>query len=84
MNARDKATRYLTEGRVSILADRVDAHVRGDEGEYFASVWLDGRELRTACTCPAGAKWKANCSHVQTLLRVWHPNRTESTEGGDV
>ncbi|WP_436792614.1 hypothetical protein [Actinospongicola halichondriae] len=64
---RDKAGRYLLEGRV--ILNRVDARmvvarVRGD-GAIYSTGWANGA---WSCDCPHQAR--TDCSHVLALKRV--------------
>lgn len=65
---RDKAGRYLLEGRV--IVDRVDAHmvtarVRGD-GAIHVARWTAGN---WTCSCPHQAQ-SSYCSHIYALRRI--------------
>ena len=67
---RDKATRYLVEGRVilTIVEDRqVRARIRGEGAQYQAG-WIDGL---WHCTCPARGD---NCAHIVALKRCTAPD----------
>ncbi len=66
-SARDKATRYLAEGRVILVrVDRraVVGKVRG-EGTIWTTRWEAGA---WSCDCPNQAR--SFCSHVHALRRV--------------
>lgn len=66
-SARDKASRYLVEGRVAILeAGRygIAAHVRG-EGHIYVTRWFGD----WSCTCPHPNR-STHCSHVLACQRV--------------
>lgn len=65
---RDKAERYLLEGRIvlaEVTACRVLAEVRG-EGARYRTSWQAGA---WQCTCPHRAT-TTDCSHVLALKRV--------------
>lgn len=69
---RDKATRYLIEGRVILVTveDRqVRARVRG-EGAQYDTGWIGGL---WHCTCPARGE---NCAHIVALKRCTAPDLT--------
>ena len=70
----DKAARLLTERRVVVLADRIDAHVTGDSGDHLTSIWQDdsGR-LVWDCDCEYGNHHAKACSHVEALRLIWRP-----------
>lgn len=70
---RPKWEALLCENRVNILADRIDAHVSGDSGEYLASVWTENGKEMWDCDCPHGAYTAKPCSHVQALRTIWKP-----------
>ena len=70
-NARSKAARLLTEGRVviDIARDRyVRAYVRGDSGTFYEVVHDKGT---WSCPCPS-----SRCSHVLAVQLVTAPVRT--------
>lgn len=65
-NARDKASRYLLEGRVIIATIRRDychARIRGDGHVYTAEY----RDRSWRCNCPARS---IACAHVLAVQRV--------------
>ena len=67
-SARDKATRYLAEGRV--IVTRVDrraivANIRG-EGAMWRTWWTP---TGWACDCPHEAR-TTRCSHIYALQRI--------------
>lgn len=65
---RDKAERYLLEGRVIVATvdrSRVVAYVRG-EGAQYVTEWTSGS---WECSCPHRAR-TTDCSHVVALKRV--------------
>jgi hypothetical protein len=69
-NARTKATRLLSEGRVIVTrADRdyIEARVRG-EGAIHTAGFLAGRWW---CSCPSVGE---NCSHIWSLKRISAPD----------
>lgn len=70
-----KASRYLSEGRITVVrvdGDIADAVVRGDSGEHHV-----GHDPARGwhCTCPA----RGRCSHVAALKLV----TTRPREGGE-
>jgi uncharacterized Zn finger protein len=61
----DKASRYLTEHRLTVLRvgdERVEAECRGG-GAVYRLGWQDGK---WRCDCPA----KARCAHLAALQAV--------------
>ena len=67
-SARDKATRYLAEGRVILVrVDRaaVVGKVRG-EGAIHTTWWQAGDWV---CDCPHQAR-TTDCSHIHALRRI--------------
>ena len=64
--AREKATRYLCEGRVVIVRadfDYIEAKVRG-EGALYSVGYLAGKWW---CSCPSVGE---GCSHIWALKRI--------------
>ena len=69
---RDKAARYLLEGRI-ILTTVEDRHVRArvrGEGSLYDTGWIGGQWF---CSCPARGD---NCAHVVALKRCTAPDLT--------
>jgi uncharacterized Zn finger protein len=74
VKAAEKAHALIASRRVSILADRLDAHVRGDSGQtYLVSVWSEGGHIVSECSCPAGSLTHRTCSHALALRSVFNP-----------
>lgn len=69
--ARQKADRYLLEGRVVVVSVRgscVVANVRGEGAIYR----VESIGPETSCTCPA----RGTCAHVLAIHRITAPGGT--------
>lgn len=73
----EKARRYLTEGRVSIVErnrydGRTIAYVRGDSGELHACGYDPAKTPNWRCTCQAWklSRSKPDCSHLIAVKLV--------------
>jgi uncharacterized Zn finger protein len=63
---------YADQGRVTRLARRkarLSATVQGT-AMYAVSIWVKGRGLGYACSCPAGAQGDF-CKHCVAVAVVW-------------
>jgi uncharacterized Zn finger protein len=68
---RPKATRYLNEGRVTVLekvGDTVTATARGEGALYSVSY---SPSTRWTCSCPARSE---ACAHLYALKRITAPD----------